>query len=111
VPIFDKHHVDLVLQGHDHAYQRTYPLRCGRRVTQPDQGTTYVVSVSGTKYYGQRHRTETAVGYTALSTYQTIEITVPEDRLVFRAWAADGREVDRFTIEKATTEKKTPCGQ
>ncbi len=27
VSIFDKHHVDLVLQGHDHAYLRTYPLR------------------------------------------------------------------------------------
>ncbi len=32
VPIFDKHHVDLVLQGHDHAYLRTYPLRGHRRV-------------------------------------------------------------------------------
>ena len=27
VPVFDKHHVDLVLQGHDHAYLRTYPMR------------------------------------------------------------------------------------
>src|SRR5262249_9860156 len=26
VPIFDAHQVDLVLQGHDHAYLRTYPL-------------------------------------------------------------------------------------
>ena len=27
VPVFDKHHVDLVLQGHDHAYLRTFPMR------------------------------------------------------------------------------------
>ena len=27
VPVFDRHHVDLVLQGHDHAYLRTYPMR------------------------------------------------------------------------------------
>jgi hypothetical protein len=101
VPIFDKHHIDLVLQGHDHAYQRTYPLRAGRRVTRPDQGTTYVVSVSGTKYYGRRLRTETAVGFTERSTYQTIEIEVPADRLVYRAWDGEGRELDRFTIEKS----------
>jgi hypothetical protein len=107
VPVFDKHHVDLVLQGHDHAYQRTYPLRAGRRVTRPDQGTTYVVSVSGTKYYGQRLRTETAVGFTALSTYQTIAIDVPADRLVYSAWDGDGRAVDRFTIEKPARSRGT----
>src|SRR5262249_24438845 len=33
VPTFDKHHVDLVLQGHDHAYMRTYPMQANRRVT------------------------------------------------------------------------------
>ena len=38
VPIFDKHHVDLVLQGHDHAYLRTYPLRGHRRVARPGRG-------------------------------------------------------------------------
>jgi hypothetical protein len=101
VPVFDKHHVDLVLQGHDHAYQRTYPLRAGRRVTRPDQGTTYIVSVSGTKYYGQRLRAEMDVGFTERSTYQTITIEVPEDRLVYRAWDGEGREVDHFTIEKS----------
>ena len=37
VPIFDKHHVDFVLQGHDHAYQRTYPLRGHRRVDEPGE--------------------------------------------------------------------------
>jgi len=25
-PLFDKYGVDLVLQGHSHSYQRTYPL-------------------------------------------------------------------------------------
>ena len=103
VPVFDKHHVDLVLQGHDHAYLRTYPLRGPAGAATADQGTTYVVSVSGTKYYGQRARAETAVGITELSTYQTIDIQVPENRLIYRAWDVEGREVDRFTIEKPET--------
>jgi hypothetical protein len=100
VPIFDKHRVDLVLQGHDHAYLRTYPLREGRRVSTADQGTTYVVSVSGTKYCDQRPRPETAVGFTHRSTYQTIHVDVYGGRLTYRSWDLDGRELDRFMIEK-----------
>ncbi len=50
VPVFDKHHVDMVFQGHDHAYLRTHPLRAHRRVASNNRGTTYVVSVSGNKY-------------------------------------------------------------
>lgn len=100
VPVFDRHRVDLVLQGHDHAYLRTYPLREGRQVPTPDRGTTYVVSVSGTKYCDQRPRDETAAGFTHTSTYQTIDIHVPEDRLDYRAWDGSGRLVDRMVIEK-----------
>jgi 3',5'-cyclic AMP phosphodiesterase CpdA len=100
-PVLDAHQVDLVLQGHDHAYLRTYPLRRGRRVGAGERGTTYVVSVSGTKYYDQRERPETAVGFTGLSTYQTIDIeAVPENRLIYRAWDAEGREVDSLTIAR-----------
>ena len=47
VPIFDRHRVDMVLQGHDHAYLRSYPMRAGRRVDATAAGTVYVVSVSG----------------------------------------------------------------
>ncbi len=50
VPVFDRYHVDLVLQGHDHAYQRTYSLRDHRRAEAPEQGTTYLIAVSGDKY-------------------------------------------------------------
>ena len=50
VPIFDKHHVDFVLQGHDHAYQRTYPLRGHRARRTPAGGTIYLMAVSGDKF-------------------------------------------------------------
>jgi acid phosphatase type 7 len=29
-PLFEKYGVDLVLNGHDHFYERTYPIRAGR---------------------------------------------------------------------------------
>ena len=49
-PLFDKHHVDLVVNGHDHAYERTKTLRPGAdargepTITAPGQGTVYVVN-------------------------------------------------------------------
>ncbi|MGP0068034.1 MAG: metallophosphoesterase [Isosphaeraceae bacterium] len=100
VPIFDKHRVDLVLQGHDHAYLRTYPLRAHHRVARPDEGTTYVIAVSGDKYVDQAHRDYIEVGRAGVSTYQTIEIDPESRRLDFHAWSEDGRTIDRLTIEK-----------
>jgi hypothetical protein len=100
VPTFDKHHVDMVFQGHDHAYLRTYPLHASERATSNGLGTTYVVSVSGDKYCEQAPRVYTAVGLTNTSTYQTIDVEVPERRLTYRAWDDEGHEVDRLVIEK-----------
>jgi hypothetical protein len=89
-----------VLQGHDHAYLRTYPLRGGRGVGTTGGGTVYVVSVSGDKYYDQAPRDYTEVGFTHVSTYQTIDLSARDHRLVYRSFDADGRERDAFTIEK-----------
>ncbi len=99
-PVFDKHHVDLVLQGHDHAYLRTRPMRDGRPVASTSEGTVYVVSVSGEKFYEQGPRDYTVKGITNLATYQTIDIQVKEKRLTYRAFDRDGREVDALVIEK-----------
>lgn len=98
-PVFDRHHVDLVLQGHDHAYLRTYPLRGNHRVSTTE-GTVYVVSVSGDKFYDQRAAETTEVGFTQVSTYQTIDFKARENRLIYRCFDAEGGERDGFTIEK-----------
>jgi hypothetical protein len=100
VPVFDRQGVDVVLQGHDHAYLRTYPMRAGRRVSTPAEGTTYVVSVSGDKYYDQDPRDYSEAAFTRVSTYQTIDITSETGRLLYRSWNASGAEVDRFEIVK-----------
>jgi hypothetical protein len=55
-PLFDRFSVDLVVQGHNHQYERTNPIRAGRSTMQaPDQstiwpakhGTTYICVGSG----------------------------------------------------------------
>jgi hypothetical protein len=44
VPLFDKHGVDLVINGHNHGYERTTPIRNG---TPSDTGTTYICAGGG----------------------------------------------------------------
>ncbi|WP_406695448.1 metallophosphoesterase family protein [Singulisphaera sp. Ch08] len=104
IPVFDKHHVDFVLQGHDHAYLRTYPMRGNQRVASNAEGTTYVVSVSGEKFCEQDPRDYTEFSLTHVSTYQTIDIEVPSNRLTYRAWNLEGQEVDRLVIQKRSAE-------
>ncbi len=49
-PIFDKHHVDVVFNGHNHFYQRFEPMCCGGDSKEgvptgdPATGTTYIVT-------------------------------------------------------------------
>lgn len=47
VPLFDKYHVDIVFNGHEHNYQRTYPLNWTASQNKPQDysnGTMYLVS-------------------------------------------------------------------
>jgi hypothetical protein len=99
-PLFDKYHVDLALQGHDHAYLRTYPMKGGVRVKTPADGTIYIVSVSGTKFYDQIDRDYSEVAFPNVMTYQIIDITTDPDRLSYRAFDGDETIRDEFVIEK-----------
>ena len=110
-PVFDRHHVDLVLTGHDHAYLRTVPMRGGRPVASSAAGTTYVVSVSGEKFYGQTAHDFTARGLTHVATYQTIDVEVASRRLRYRSFDRDGREVDALTIEKPAEQDQQPAAE
>jgi hypothetical protein len=56
VPVFDRHGVDLVINGHNHGYERTTPIRgnvptvearTGATVRPADHGTTYVCAGGG----------------------------------------------------------------
>lgn len=98
--IFDKYHVDLALQGHDHAYLRTYPMKAGQRVETAADGTIYIVSVSGTKFYDQGEFDYTEFGMTKVATYQAIDIQVDGDRLIYRSYDDKGNLRDEFEITK-----------
>lgn len=100
IGLFDKYHVDLALQGHDHAYLRTYPMKGEERVGSAAEGTIYIVATSGTKFYEQDARDYTEFGMTNVATYQVLDITIEEHRLVYKAYDIDGQIRDEFVIEK-----------
>jgi hypothetical protein len=49
-PLFDKYHVDLVLSGHVHAYERTNPMRSGQPTRHVAAGGTIDPLTDGTTY-------------------------------------------------------------
>jgi len=99
-PIFDKYHVDLALQGHDHAYLRTFPMKDKRPAGGVKDGTVYIVSASGTKFYKQDTRDYTEFAMTNVATYQVLDIQISGDRLLYRAYDIDGALRDELVIEK-----------
>jgi 3',5'-cyclic AMP phosphodiesterase CpdA len=84
-PILVRHHVDLVLSGHDHHYERTEPL----------QGVTYVVSGGGCKTTDAGRSRFTAVSE---STLQFLHVDVDGDLLTGTSIRPDGSVADTFTL-------------
>lgn len=102
-PVFDKHHVDLVLTGHDHTYARSDirvwdNLQSGTNMRDPKSGTVYVVSVSGPKMYEVEKRPMMRRVAEDTQLYQII--TVNGESLKYEARTAKGSLYDAFTLNK-----------
>lgn len=100
-PIFDKHKVDLVLQGHDHAYGRgtANNVATGSSVRVKDTGTIYVVSVSGPKMYDMTYE-ESWMYRKAENTQLFQVITVAENLVHYKAFTGRGDLYDSFILKK-----------
>jgi acid phosphatase type 7 len=100
-PIFDKHKVDLVLQGHDHAYGRgtANNVATGSNVKSKEAGTVYVVSVSGPKMYDMTYE-QSWMERKAENTQLFQIITVEKDEVQYKAFTGSGDLYDAFTLKK-----------
>jgi len=107
-PIFDEFHVDLALQGHDHAYARgraTDEHNLVSGTNKLDQtGTMYVVSVSGGKMYRLTPEGWDQWGAkqdrNAENTQLVQVITVDQDTLRYQSFTATGELYDAFDLVK-----------
>lgn len=100
VPIFDKHSVDLVLQGHDHTYCRTHKIKNGVKTGHNEKGTVYVISVSGPKFY--KVKTPYAELMARIETGRQLfqVIHIDHNRLSYESFDVKGELFDFFTLEK-----------
>lgn len=98
-PLFDRHKVDLVLQGHDHTYARgmeNIPME-GKGIKS---ATMYVVSVSGPKMTDNGVEKKFWMEETAVYTQLYHTVTVEGDKLEFRSFTTSGELYDAFDLIK-----------
>jgi hypothetical protein len=105
VPLFDNYHVDLVVSGHNHLYERTYPINYTISQNTPmpstENATVYVVSGGwGAPLYTGSPSWFAAVG--PISTYHFVVIDISDGTLQLRAVDTHGNVIDTYTIAKST---------
>ncbi|MCC5936115.1 MAG: metallophosphoesterase family protein [Lunatimonas sp.] len=102
-PIIDKYQVDLVLQGHDHAYGRGMigPSQHGGidEVKAEKEGTVYVVSMAGIKMYDAEDYPWMERKASKTQTYQVIHLS-NDSKLQFEAYTIHGELYDAFELIK-----------
>ncbi len=88
-PLLAKHGVQLVLNGHDHIYQRT----------KPQQGVNYFVSGAGGKVRkGDMDASDSTVALGYDDRYHFMLFDVTPEAIQFRALNDKGQEIDRGAI-------------
>ncbi|MEM1121342.1 MAG: metallophosphoesterase family protein [Bacteroidota bacterium] len=102
-PLFEKYKVDLVLQGHDHAYGRGTNLPFGSQKEGTMEGPIYVVSVSGPKMYPNGLDEWMQKGASNTQLYQLIHVN--GNNLKFEAFMVNGQLYDAFELRKTKSGK------
>jgi predicted MPP superfamily phosphohydrolase len=114
-PLFDKYHVDLVLQGHNHNYQRTYPL--SYIVTKQyhpiinnmntdhynniKKGQIFLtVGTGGAEFYNFTGQAPYIVKQLLLHGFLNVDVTDNGSKLLLTFYENTGIAGDHFTISK-----------
>src|ERR1035437_6004345 len=99
-PLYERHHVDMVLQGHDHVYARTHKIARDRIVDPSAPGVVYVTSVSGPKMY-KTQKVNSQYMAKMIEDEQFYQIVdVSPERLALTAYSIDGAVADGFELRK-----------
>ncbi|OIO03417.1 MAG: hypothetical protein COX65_08665 [Elusimicrobia bacterium CG_4_10_14_0_2_um_filter_56_8] len=95
-PLFLKYKVDMVLQGHDHDYERTLPVKEG----MPDPaGITYItLGGGGRPLYIQRRNEDWSAKF--LPVYHFAVFSINDKNLKMSVYNKAGEEVDTLEIQK-----------
>ena len=96
-PLFLKHRVDLVLQGHDHDYERTKPVKEG--VADDAEGIVYLTLAGGGRpLYFQRNNADWSEKF--LPVYNFAFFEVKDGNLKMTAYNKEGQVIDTMEMQK-----------
>lgn len=95
-PLFEKYRVDIVFTGHDHLYERTYPIRDGKR--DDANGVTYIVTGGGGAPLYPVLRSDWTAYAQSINNYQIVQ--VEGKRLRLETWDHQGHLLDYLTLSK-----------
>jgi hypothetical protein len=95
-PIVERHGVQVVLAGHEHGYERSFPLRGGLKADASAPSTTYLITGGG----GASLETVGSLPQCVLSvsTHNYLRIDVAGTALTFSAIGLGGAVLDRITL-------------
>ncbi|WP_246096343.1 purple acid phosphatase family protein [Paenibacillus sinopodophylli] len=103
--LFDEFEVDLVLQGHNHEYSRSFPLRDGKVTGDGEaevkgrEGTVYVVTnASGQKFNEKKEDKFYHKVHLQNEKQMFAGITVNGGKLTYQAYDVDGKKWDEFVL-------------
>jgi 3',5'-cyclic AMP phosphodiesterase CpdA len=69
-PLFDQYAVDLVINGHNHIYERTDPIKAGVGTTSAPIGSTITPATQGTTYVTAGGAGESLYSFSAPDSYE-----------------------------------------
>jgi predicted phosphodiesterase len=112
-PLFDQYGVDIVLYGHNHAYERSYPMKYNKAspsipmitssskgsYTDPQGEIFATVGTAGESIYHYNSKSQYIV--TQHEGYGFLDIDIARNKLVAKFYSdSDGSVEDQFTITK-----------
>lgn len=96
-PLFERGGVDLVLQGHDHNYERTHPVR-GGVAASPGCGPVYLVTGGGGGSRVGRYVDPSDLTVDASRAHHFLRLVLGPETIRGTAIGREGARVDRFRI-------------
>ena len=117
-PLFDKYGVDLVLQGHVHNYQRSYPLNFNQESSSkplitstskanyenPNGVIFAIVGTGGVNFHGLSG-SASFMAYQQDSKFGILDMHFSDNKLDAKFVTNDGAPLDHFSISKTAKKK------
>ena len=98
IALYEKHNVDLVMNGHIHAYERTHPIRAGK--VDAKTGVTYVTSGGGGGKLEDFEPTPAFFKNQGRVDYHYCHFTVRGGEMECKVFDAENRLFDQFALRK-----------